>query len=144
MEKATDECIAALYLINMHASEACAKEDKQGVKRMLKKLKSKTAKHNALKAKITLRVKGFGWDWCKHAWSTGNKPHSVEVLAKHLEWIVSEERIRKLNIPTKPTPNVPQRKKIGQVGTATDEVAALDKQCMEDKDDFEERANKMQ
>ena len=144
MEKATDEYIEALYLINMYASEACVKGDKRGVKRMLKKLKSKTAKYNAIKANITLRVKGFGWDWCKHAWSAGNKPYSVEVLAKWLEWIVSEERSRKLKIPTKPTPNVPQRKKTGQVGTATDEVAELDKQYMEDAGDFEKRATKMQ
>ena len=54
MEMATDQCIEAFYLMCMYASEACVNGDKRGVKWMLKKLKSKTAKHNALKANITL------------------------------------------------------------------------------------------
>ena len=56
----------------------------------------------------------------------------------------SEEKIRKLKIPTKLKPKVPQRKKTGLVGTATDQVAVLDKQYMEDEGDFEKRATKMQ
>ena len=61
-----------------------------------------------------------------------------------MEWIICEEKKRKLVIPTKPMANVPQRKKTGQVGTPTDEVAMLDKQYMEKEGDFEKRANKVQ
>ena len=51
MEKATDEYIEALYLINMYASEACVKRDKRGVKRILKKLQSKKSKVKRSKSK---------------------------------------------------------------------------------------------
>ena len=68
----------------------------------------------------------------------------VDALAKHLEWIIREEKKRKLVPPSKPNPNVPQRKKTGILGTLTDEYAALDKKYMEDEGDFEKRASKMQ
>ena len=99
----------------MYESDACVKGDKRGVKQLLKKLESKMARYNALKANIILRVKGFDWEWCKHAWSKGNTPYSVDDFAKHLEWIVCEEKKRKLKIPTKPTANAPQRKKTGHL-----------------------------
>ena len=62
MEKVTDEYIEALYLIRMYDSDACVKGDARGVKRLLKKLKSNTARYNAIKTNITIRVKGFGWE----------------------------------------------------------------------------------
>ena len=70
--------------------------------------------------------------------------YTVDKLAEHMEWIIRQEKIRKLKIPTKPTPNVPQRKKTGTLGTPTDEVSALDKQYMEDEGDFEKKASSIQ
>ena len=62
MDKALDEYIEALYLSNMYESDTCVKGDARGVRRLLKKLTSKTVRYNALKANITLRVKDFGWE----------------------------------------------------------------------------------
>ena len=60
MDRVTDEYIEALYLIHMYELDACVKGDERGVKRLLKKLKSKTAQYNVLKTNIILRVEGFG------------------------------------------------------------------------------------
>ena len=144
MEKVTDEYIEALYLIRMYDSDACVKGDARGVKRLLKKLKSKTARYNAIKTNITIRVKGFGWEWCRHAWSQDGHEFTVEELAKHLEWIVCKEKKRKLIIPDKETPNIPQRIEIGQVGTSTDELSSLNIYYFEGMDGFEKRARIMQ
>jgi hypothetical protein len=67
MENAMEEFIDGLYYHGMYFSEACWKDDPRVVKRNLKKLKSETAKYIALKENILIRVKGFGWELCKHA-----------------------------------------------------------------------------
>ena len=72
-----------------------------------------------------------------------NTFYILDQLAKWLEWIVCKKKKRKLAIPTKPTANVPQPKKTGQVDTSTDEVTALHKQYIEGEGNFEKRANKM-
>ena len=76
---------------------------------------------------ITIHVKGFGWEWCHYAWSKNGQLFTVKELAQHLEWIVREEKKRKLTIPTKPNPKVPQRKKTGILSMPTNEIAELDK-----------------
>ena len=144
MEKATEEYVEAVYLISMYYSDACLKDDPRNVKKLLKKLKTKKAKYDALKSNILIRVKGFNWEWCAHPWSKNGHVYSVHELAKHVEWIIREEKKRKLKIPKKPTPNVPKRKNTGVLGTPVDEVAELEKQYMEDEGDFEKRASKIQ
>ena len=91
-----------------------------------------------------LQVKGFGWGWWLHACPNNITPYTVDQSAKWLEWIIRKEKKRKLEIPTKSTANIPQRKKTNQVGTLSNEVIALDNPCMVDICNFEKRANKMQ
>ena len=57
MDKATEEYIEATYLIKMFDSDACVKDDPKNVGKLLKKLGSMTAKYDALKKNITIRVK---------------------------------------------------------------------------------------
>ena len=68
LENATEEFTDGLYYHDMYFSEACWKDDPRVVERNLKKLKSEMGKYNSLKENILIRVKGFGWEWCRHAW----------------------------------------------------------------------------
>jgi hypothetical protein len=63
MKKATEEFIKATYYCTMYNLAACWK----GNVRMVDSESSETARYDALKENIMIRVKGFGWDWCKHA-----------------------------------------------------------------------------
>jgi hypothetical protein len=45
------------------------KGDVRVVVHELKKAASDTACYDILKENIMIQVKGFGWDWCKHAQS---------------------------------------------------------------------------
>ncbi len=69
MEKATEEYIEGMYYRKMYDSAACWKGNVRVIDHQLKKLTSDTAQYDALKENIMMRVKGLGWDWCKHAWS---------------------------------------------------------------------------
>lgn len=99
---------------------------------------------DALKTNILIRVKGFGWEWCHHAWSKNGRVYTVNELAKHVEMIIREEKKRMLKIPKKPKPNVPKRKKTGFLGTPVDEVAELDKKYIADEGKFEKKASGIQ
>ena len=44
----------------------------------LKKLTSKMAKYDVLKENIMIRVKGFGWEWSKHAWTNYKRLYTVK------------------------------------------------------------------
>ena len=143
MDKATEDYIEAAYLINMYDSAACIKDNPRNVKKILQKVKSKTAKYNALKTNITIRIKGFGWEWAHHAWSKNGKVYTVEKLTKHLEWIITEENKKNLKVPTRPKPKVPQRAVTGMLGTPTEDVATLDSKYMKGMGDFRDKASQM-
>ena len=100
MEKATEEYIEGMYYRKMYDSAACLKGDVRVVDRELKKLTSDTARYDALKENVMIRVKGLGWDWCKHAWSKNGQQYSIKELADHLKWIIKEERKRHIVIPS--------------------------------------------
>ena len=100
MEKVTEEYIEGMYYRKMYDSAACLKGDVRVVDRELKKLTSDTARYDALKENVMIRVKGLGWDWCKHAWSKNGQQYSIKELADHLKWIIKEERKRHIVIPS--------------------------------------------
>ena len=67
MAKASEDYIEAIYYHRMYDSMACWKGSASRVNEGLKKLRSKMAKYDALKENIMIQVKGFGWEWAKHA-----------------------------------------------------------------------------
>jgi hypothetical protein len=77
LQRSMEENIDAQYYHRMWNSPACWKNDPKVVSRELKKLKSESAKYNAVKENIMIRVKGFGWEWCKHAWSKDGRKYTV-------------------------------------------------------------------
>ena len=103
------------------------KDDPRNVKNLLKQITSKTAKYDALKTNITMRVKGFSWEWCRHAWSKNGRQYTVKELTEHLDCIICETKKRTLSVLTKSKPNVPTRVAMGILGTQTDDVDTLDK-----------------
>ena len=66
----------------MYNSHACLKDNPRNLKKMLKKLKTKKAKYDALKSNILIRVKGFDWEWCSHPWSRNGHVYTVNELAE--------------------------------------------------------------
>jgi hypothetical protein len=92
LERAKEEYIDVLYYHWMYDFPACWKNDVRVVSNELKKLTSESTKYAALKENIMIRVKGFNWEWCRHAWSKDGRKYSVKELANHLRWIIKEEK----------------------------------------------------
>ena len=90
-----------------------------------------------------MRVKGFGWEWCRYAWSKNGQPYTVKELNEHLEWIIRETKKRKLSVSTKPKPNVPTHVAMGIFGTQTDDVDTLDQKYLEDEETLEKKTDVM-
>jgi hypothetical protein len=124
----------AVTYIDMYYSPACWKTMSQARKEF-SKLRSKTAKLDAVKEQIRIRVVGFGWDDLHHPWSKGGVDYSPEDLRDHLiNKIIPEQANSKRGIPEKPTMNLPSRKETKQLGTRTLDVDDLDK-CNDDEKD---------
>ena len=126
----------------MYFSPACWKDDHRYVTRELRKLTSESAKYHALKENIMIRVKGFGWEWCRHQWSKDGRKYTVEELANYLRRIIKEEKNHE--IPIEPVPNVPQRVNLPILGTQTECAKELDRKYMTDDDKFKRSARKIQ
>ena len=143
MEKATDEYIEAAYLIKMYHSDAGIRDDPKNVTKMLDSLPTKKAKYEALRENILMRSKGFGWEWAHHAWSKDGHTYSTKELSNHLRWVIRQQLKRKLDAPTEPKTNVPQRMTLSILGTQTDDVLELDSKYMEDEEKFKINAAKL-
>jgi len=141
-ENATEEYIEGLYYHRMYFSTPCWIDDHRYVKRELCKLTSESAKYHALKENIMIRVKGFGWEWCRHQWSKDGRKYTVEELANHLQCIIKEEKNHE--IPIEPVPNVPQRVNLPILGTQTEYAKELGRKYMTDDDKFKRSARKIQ
>ena len=128
----------------MFDSGACMKDDPSSVTTLLSKLTSMTAKYDALKKNITIRVKGFNWDWCKHAWTKNGRKYTIDELANHLRWIITEEKKKRLEVQTVPEPNVLKRKNMGILGTQTDLSANLNEKYLADEGEIRKKADRIQ
>ena len=93
MEKASEYYFEAIYYHRMYYSMACWKGSASRVNEGLKKLTSKMAKYDALKENIMIRVKGFGWEWAKYAWTKYKRLHTVKELSDWLDIIIAKEKL---------------------------------------------------
>jgi hypothetical protein len=125
----------------MYFSDACWKDDQRVVARNLGKLTSDASKYNALKENIMIRVKGFGWEWCKHAWSKNGRKYTINELANHLRHIIEKEKDHE--IPMEPVLNIPSRMKLPTLGTETECVKELDGKYLADGYQFKRNAHKV-
>ena len=102
------------------------------VQKEFSKLESKTARLEATKEQIRMRVIGFGWNNLHHAWSKDVCEYTPEELQDHLiKEIIPQQQKR--GIPDKPTMDLPSRKATKQLGRRTADVDDLDKRYESEK-----------
>ena len=73
----------ALTYIDMYHSSACWKTS-SNIRKEFSNLTSVTAKKDAMKEQIRIRVLGFGWDDLHHPWSKGGVDYTPELLRDYL------------------------------------------------------------
>ncbi len=109
---------------------------------MLGRLISESAKLEALKENIRIRVVGLGWKQFAITWSYKGAKGSVEELATHLRMIVREEK--KLTPPKDPALEMPKRLELPILGTATQQLMESDATARIDEEQFRKKADKLQ
>ena len=122
---ATEQYIDKLYYYEMWDSAACWRSAAKAVEE-LSKLESRTAKLEALKEQIKIRVLGLGWADLSTPWSKDGVAFSPTELMAHLKKLISEELRRA--IPEKPPVPGLARKCLPTLGTCTSDSARLDAQ----------------
>jgi hypothetical protein len=141
LQKSMEEHIDAQYYHRMWNSDACWKDDPKNVTKELKKIKSESGKMHGVKENLKIRYIGFGWDWCRHAWSKDGRKYTVYELAKHLQWVIKKEKHE--DIPTEPPIKMPQRMSLPALGTLTTQVASLDEKYKANESELKAKAIKM-
>jgi hypothetical protein len=109
---------------------------------MLGRLKSESAKLEALKENIRMRVIGLGWKQFAITWSYKGAKRSVSKLAAHLKMIIREEK--KLTPPKDPALVMPKRIELPILGTATRQLMESEACALIDKEQFRREANELQ
>ena len=141
LENAEDDLMECLVYHRMWSSDACWKTVGE-VATGLKKLNYKKDKLAALKDNIQIRYLGLGWDECKTSWSVDKRVLTVADLTRRLKELIKMEKKHKWVAPEKPAVPVPRRKSITFMGTATKQVAELDRKARESENVVDERARK--
>ena len=136
--KAEEALVEASYYWDMYFSDVCWKGKQSIVKTMLARLRSESAKVEALKENIRMRVLGLGWKQFAITWSQKGVRRSVDELAMHLKMIIREER--KLTPPTDPALEMPKRAVLPILGTATKQLLESEDTAKIDEKEFRERA----
>ena len=107
LAKATNEMVTAIYFHMMRLSAACITDRKVVTKYLSmhrRKELSDAAMYEILKDNIMMHTKGCGLDKdCKPdfyiAWSSQGVKTTIEELANHLRWIISEEKKKPQYLP---------------------------------------------
>ena len=90
-----------------------------------KSLTSLTARLDAVKEQIRIRVLGFGWKDLHHPWSRDGKAFTPQQLLDHLVAVILPEESKR-GIPDKPEMNLPSLKNLPQLGQKTADVDTLE------------------
>ena len=124
LEAATAEYVKTLTYLEMFHSPACWKTAKD-VRQRFGKLGSETAKRNAVKEQIRIRVLGLQWKDLHTPWSKDGVDFTAEQLRDILiEKIIPEQRERK--ILDVPSVDLPSRGERAQLGTRSIDLDNLD------------------
>jgi len=131
------EYAAALTFIEMYHSDACWKTA-AAARGNFDELGSETAKREAVKDQIRIRVNGLGWKDLHHAWSLKGLDYTANQLLQHLMMKVIPAQNDGRVIPESPSINLPSRKNMQQLGTRTLDVDDLDKRKEDEMEEFEQ------
>ena len=140
MLKAQESMIEASYYWEMYKSDTCW-TNYNTVTKMLRRLKSETAKIEALKENIRMRVIGCGWSQFAITWSHQGKKRSVVELTAHLKMIIKQEK--KLTVPSDPAIELPTRAELPVLGTATQQLIDSNNTAQIDEAQFRKDAEEM-
>jgi hypothetical protein len=89
LDNAKEECKKAWDLIEIFRWERGWKKSSQArTRRVMNGLPCERARLRAVKEKIMIRVKGFGWEDVAHAWSKGSVPYNSAELMEHFVNVV--------------------------------------------------------
>lgn len=125
LEACQREYANALTYIEMYHSRACWRTATE-VRRAFSELTSETARKEAVKEQIRLRVVGFGWKDLHHPWSKDGIAYSAEYLRDYLiKSIIPEQKKR--DVPEVPPVTLPSRAIRCQLGTRSADVDDLEK-----------------
>ena len=139
--KAKESTIEASYYWEMYRSDACWKNVRT-MKTMLGRLNSESAKLEALKENIRMRVIGFGWTQFAITWSSKGKKRSVVELTHHMKMIIKEEK--KLTPPTDPAIQLPTRDELPVLGTtATQQLIDSNETAHIDEEQFRKEVEEL-
>lgn len=141
LDKAKEDLVEASYYWEMFHSEVCWKGNLSIVSKMLGRLKSESAKLEALKENIRMRVIGLGWKQFAITWSYKGAKRSVSELAAHLKMIIREEK--KLTPPKDPALVMPKRIELPTLGTATRQLMESEASALIDEEQFRREANEL-
>ena len=141
MDKAKEELVEASYYWEMYNSDVCWKGQQSIVKKMLGRLKSDSAKLEALKENIQMHVIGLGWKQFAIVWSHKGAKRSVDELATHLKMIIREEK--RLTPPKDPALEMPKRLELPLLGTASQQLIKSNTTAAIDEKEFRERATEL-
>ena len=125
----------------MYNSDVCWKGQQSIVKKMLGRLKSDSAKLEALKENIRMRVIGLGWKQFAITWSSKGAKRSVDELATHLKMIIREEK--RLTPPKDPALKMPKRPELPILGTASRQLIESNATATIDEDEFRKQAEEL-
>jgi hypothetical protein len=109
---------------------------------MLGRLKSESAKLEALKENIRMHVIGLGWKQFTITWSHRGAKQSVEELATHLRMIIREEK--KLTPPKDPAVEMLKHLELPILGTATQQRMESDATARINEEQFRKEAEELQ
>jgi len=137
-----EDLVEASYYWEMFHSEVCWKGNLSIVSKMLGRLKSESAKLEALKENIRMRVIGLGWKQFAITWSYKGTKRSVSELAAHLKMIIREEK--KLTPRKDPALVMPKRMELPTlVGTVTRQLMESEASALIDEEQFRREANEL-
>ena len=142
LDKAKEDLVKASYYWEMFNSELCWKGKQSVVTKMLGRLKSGSAKMEALKENIRMRVIGLGWKQFTITWSYKGAKRLVNELAAHLKMIIREER--KLTPPKDPALVMLKRLELPTLGNATKQLMESENSAVIDEEIFRREATELQ
>jgi hypothetical protein len=141
LEKAKEDLVEASYYWEMYHSEVCWKGKQSIVQKMLGRLKSESAKLEALKENIRMHVIGLGWKQFTITWSHKGAKQSVEELGAHLRMIVREEK--KLTPPNNPALEMSKRLELPILGSASQQLMESNSTARIDEEQFRKEAEEL-
>ena len=125
----------------MFHSKVCWKGKQSVVQKMFGRLKVESAKLEALKENIRMRVIRLGWKQFTITWSYKGAKQSVDEIAALLTMIIWEEKM--LTPPKDPALDMTKHLELPTLGTATKQMIESEASAVIDEEQFRKEVNEL-